>query len=127
VLPTIAAWVLLAPGFAACLDVEPSCTLSVEPAIHVEVRDAVTNDFLTVTPRGVAREDAFEDSLRVAGMTPESPQRVTSMIAADERMGTYVVRVEADGYQPWDTSGVAASRGSCHVVTQQFTASLQPE
>jgi hypothetical protein len=74
----------------------------------------------------VAREGGFEDSLRVSNRTIDDPPRVLTMIGADERAGTYVVQVEAEGYQPWDTSGIRAVRDGCHVQTVTLTAALDP-
>ncbi len=120
---------LLAPVLVASLAAcsEPgACLLNIEPAVEVEVKDRVTQDYLAVTPRGVVREGSFEDSLRVSGTTLELPPRVVTLIAADERSGRYVVRVEAEGYLPWDSAGVQAGEGDCHVETARFTAALEP-
>jgi hypothetical protein len=35
--------------------------------------------------------------------------------------------VEADGYAAWDTVGLTAVRGECHVETVAVTAHLTPE
>jgi hypothetical protein len=49
------------------------------------------------------------------------PPRVVTLAAADERSGRYTVHIEAEGYQAWDTAGVRATEGSCHVQTARFT------
>lgn len=116
---------LLAVSLAACQD-PGACTLISVPAIEVEVRDAVSGAHLSVTPRGVARDGGFEDSLRVGGMTSDDPPLVVTMIGADERAGTYLVQLEAEGYQAWDTSGVRVTRDECHVRAAGFTADLEP-
>jgi hypothetical protein len=122
----------LAPGLVAVAAVlaacstEPICTADSPPAIEVTILDAATQDYLTVTPRGVAREGAYQDSLVVHSTTVEIPPRVVMMAAAHERRGVYDVFVEAEGYQPWDTAGVAVSRDECHVITESFTAVLSP-
>ena len=112
----------LLPALMGC---EP-CTLSIEPGVEVEVRDRVTQDFIAATPRGVAREGAFQDSLEVSGFTTDAPPRVTRLMGAQERPGRYVVQVEADGYLPWDTAGVRVEEGECSVRTARFTAALEP-
>jgi hypothetical protein len=96
------------------------------PAVEIEVRDLVTNNFLLITPRGVAREGSFQDSLRVGSTTVENPPRVVSLMGADERTGRYTVQIEADGYRPWDTAGVQVTADACHVQTERFTAALEP-
>ena len=111
-------------AFTACS--EPNCTQDVRPAVEVTVQDAVTRDYLGVVPRGVIREGAFQDSLRVHGTTLENPPRVVSLAGADERRGIYTVQLEAEGYQAWDTSGVQVSRDDCHVHTATFTADMEP-
>jgi hypothetical protein len=119
-----AAAVLIAPMLAACSD-PVFCTDDTPPAVEVTIRDLVTQDYLTVVPRGVVREGAFADSLVVWHGTVDPPQ-VLSMAAAFERSGVYAVHVEADEYEPWDTAGVAVSRNECHVITAQLTAALNP-
>jgi hypothetical protein len=118
---------LLTAPFAAAACSEPgACLLNIEPGVEVEVRDRLTNDFLLTTPRGVVREGDFQDSLRVGGTTFENPPRVVTLMGADERSGRYVVQIEADGYLPWDTAGVQAGEGDCHVRTARFSAALDP-
>jgi hypothetical protein len=117
---------LLGAPFAAACSEPVSCLQNVEPAVEVEVRDRITGDFLSTTARGLVREGSFEDSLRIAATTLELPPRVVSLIAAEERTGRYVVLVEADGYQGWDTVGVQVTRDECHVRTARFTAALDP-
>jgi hypothetical protein len=95
-----------------------ACTLNIVSGVAVEVRDRVTNEYLTVTPRGVAREGIYQDSLRAG--------EPSSLSGADERPGRYVVQVAADGYLPWDTAGVQVREGGCHVRTATFTAALMP-
>lgn len=116
---------LLALPIAACQD-QTACTLNTLPAIEVEVRDAGSGEPLSVTPRGVTRDGGFEDSLRVSNRTIDDPPLVLTMIGADERAGTYVVQLEAEGSLPWDTSGIRAVRDECHVRTVTFTAALDP-
>jgi hypothetical protein len=116
---------VLAASLAACQD-PVACALNVVPGVEVEVRDRVTGELLTTAPRGVAREGAFQDSLRVGATTLENPPRVMTLIGADERTGRYVVQVEADGYQAWDTAGIQVTPNECHVRTARFTAALDP-
>lgn len=117
---------LFAAPFAAACSEPGACLLNILPAVEVEVRDRVSSELLTTTPRGVVREGAFQDSLRVGGTTFENPPRVVTLIGADERTGRYVVQVVADGYQAWDTTGVQVTADECHVRTARFTAALDP-
>ena len=121
---SLAACAVLVP-LAACQD-PGACTLNTVPAIEVEVRDVVSGEHLSVTPRGAARDGVFEDSLRVGSTTLSIPPLVVTMVGADERAGTYLVQLEAEGYQPWDTSGIQVLSDECHVRTVTFTAALDP-
>jgi hypothetical protein len=118
-LPCLAALTL-----ASCTEYGGTCTLSVEPGVEVEVRDRATQEPLATTPRGIAREGAYQDSLQVWGMTADVPQRVTRLAGASERAGTYSVHLEAEGYAPWDTSGVRVTEGDCGVRTARFAAAM---
>lgn len=117
---------LLAAPFAAACSEPVFCLQNIEPAVEVEVRDRLSSELLTTTPRGVVREGTFQDSLRVGSTTFENPPRVVTLIGADERTGRYVVHVDADGYQAWDTTGVQVTADECHVRTARFTAALDP-
>jgi hypothetical protein len=101
-----------------------SCTLNIEPGVEVEVRDLVTQEHLVTTPRGVAREGTYEDSLQIWSVTADVPSRVITLAGAGEREGTYSVHLEAEGYEAWDTSGVRVTEGECHVRTARFTAEM---
>jgi hypothetical protein len=59
-------------------------------------------------------------------MTFHNPPLIVSMVGAYERAGTYLVQLETEGYQPWDTSGVQVFSDECHVQTVVFTAALDP-
>jgi hypothetical protein len=111
---------LLSATLAGC-DPDEGCTLVLVPGIAVEVRDRITNEFLATTPRGVVVEGTFVDSLR--GF---SDPLTTTLHGAHERAGRYVVRIEADGYLPWDTAGIQVTKDECHARTVRFTAALEP-
>jgi hypothetical protein len=96
---------------------EPSCLQGIFYAFEIEVRDAVADVALPVTPRGITRDGEFQDSLRGEGNFLRGPEG---------RAGTYQIHIEADGYQPWDTTGVRVTRGDCNVHTVYFTAELSP-
>lgn len=118
---------------AACALIAPlsgcdagACTLNIEPGVEIAVRDGVSGEYLTVSPRGVVREGTYEDSLEVSGFTDDVPPRVRTLMGAQERPGRYVVQIAADGYLPWDTAGVRVNEGDCHVQTARFSAELEP-
>ena len=114
-LPTIAALALC----TACSDQDlVICTLNFEPAVVVEIHDSITGTPLAQEARGAVREGTFIDSLR--------PRTSSSLQAAGERPGTYVVTVVHSGYADWLRTGVQVQDGVCHVQTVTLQALLQP-
>ena len=95
-----------------------TCTAESVPAVEVEVRNALNGEALGALARGYVREGSYQDALSV-----RSP---TTLAGAFERPGTYSAHVEADGYAAWDTVGLAAGLGECHVETVAVTAHLTP-
>jgi hypothetical protein len=111
---------LAATGLAATVtSCDDGCTLELRWGISAEVRDAATGGLLTSLPRGVARDGIYEDSLHAPG----GPSTAV-LVGAEERPGTYEVRIEAHGYAAWDTAGVEVGHDGCHVETASFTARL---
>ena len=101
------------------------CTEEVRRAVEVEVRDAESDGYIADLTRGVVRDGAFEDSLRLVGWIGGDPALGTVLGGADERPGIYSVSLEAEGWKPWDTSGVVVASDACHVSTATLTARLQ--
>ncbi|MBY0492169.1 MAG: hypothetical protein K2R93_20180 [Gemmatimonadaceae bacterium] len=94
------------------------CTTEARAGINVVVRDADTQAGLAAVARGAVTDGAYVDSLRANGST-------TTMAAAYERPGTYVVDVRATGYQGFTTTGVTVTKDQCHVIPQTVTVALQ--
>jgi hypothetical protein len=123
----MAGFALLVSLTTACSDPGgPICTAESRPALVIEVRDRVSNQFIPALARGVVQDGAFQDSLRLSGMTGDDPPVPVSYAAAFERRGVYTVSLQVDGYHRWDTSGIAVSRDECHVRTVGLSAALQP-
>lgn len=107
----------------ACGEFGPTlCTTSVEPAIEIEVRDAVTAEPIAGEVGGLIRDGSFEDSLRVSRLDGQG--RPVSLRAGDERPGVYAVLLRSEAYEDWDTAGVQVNRGECHVRTAMIQAEL---
>jgi len=121
----LAATLVTAGLGGACSD-PGACLLNVVPAVEVEVRDASTDEFIASIVRGILRDGAFADSLRVVASLGTDPALATTLGGADERPGTYEVHLEGSGYEPWDTTNVRVTRDDCHVHTATFTARLTP-
>jgi hypothetical protein len=112
---------LLAVPLASC-GTEPTCTQEVRPGVVVEIRDAFDDTPLAANARGAVHDATFVDSLRPYGSVGNGT--LVSRAAADERPGDYTIRVESDGYPPWE--GTARVRGDeCHVETVQLSVYLQ--
>jgi hypothetical protein len=109
----------------ACSDPSTICTAD-SPGVVIEVRDRVTGDFTPPVARGVVQDGEFQDSLRLWEWIEPEPIMPRSYAAAHERPGTYSVHLEVAGYESWDSSGIGVLRDECHVLTERFTAALQP-
>jgi hypothetical protein len=94
------------------------CTTQAVAGVNVVVRDADTQAGIASLARGAVTDGAYVDSLRANGSQ-------TTMSAAYERTGTYVVEVRATGYQGFITTGVTVTKDQCHVIPQTVTVNLQ--
>jgi hypothetical protein len=101
------------------------CFTSVEPALVVVIRDSVTSEPLAGGAAGVARDGAYQDSLRPSAFTAMGLMVARS--GADERPGNYRVSIEHPGYRPWSSGVVSVKRNVCHVETVTLHARLQRE
>jgi hypothetical protein len=95
-----------------------SCTLSVEPAVLVEIRDAGDRTPLAAAASGTVSDGTFQDSLRLHDGS-------LTRAGADEREGNYTVRVLHAGYVTWEQTGVRVRNTGCHVDTVTLQADLQ--
>jgi hypothetical protein len=117
--------VVLALAAACGDDLEPACLPVVRAAVEVEVRDATTEELRAELARGLVQDGAFTDSLQV--VRSDGPHGVASALgAAWERPGTYRIRIQREGYQPWDTSGVHVRADQCGASPVHFVARLSP-
>ena len=108
-------------ALAACSD-GMVCTTSVEPAVVVEIRDAVDDVPIAAGAQGWVREGTFSDSLGAYGVTESGA--LVSRAGAYEREGTYAVEVTHPGYATWARGGVRVSGDGCHVETANLQAHL---
>ena len=108
---------LVSTALAGCSD-WAGCTTSVEPGIVVEIRDAVDGTPIAATASGRVIEGSFQDSLRLYDGS-------LTRAGADEREGTYTVRVLHTGYAAWEQTGVRVRDTGCHVDTVTLQANLQ--
>lgn len=114
-------------GCASPVLVSPNCTDAGAMAIGLSLRDAQTGavfPFNRVV--AVARDAEYADTARVA--IADSMRAEGGIGLAANRSGTYLVTVDADGYQRWMRSGVrVAVEPVCgRVVTQHLDVDLEP-
>jgi hypothetical protein len=111
---------------AACGDsLEPTCLPVERPAVEVEIRDAQTEEFRADSARGVAQDGTYADSLQIVRY--HSAEIVPAALGgAYGRPGTYTLRIERAGYQPWDTVGIHVQADRCGPITVQLVARLSP-
>ena len=114
---------LLFTGCDALVD-SKVCPASVEPAVVVEVRNAVTGVPEAKNADGRLIDGSYNDSMRVPSGNSEGVP--TALAGADERAGTYTVLVEKQNFESWSQSGIEVSEGECGVKTERVTAELRP-
>lgn len=102
------------------------CLAEIKPAIIVEIRDARTGVPLAQLARGVVQDRAYGDSLIPAGWESQDPTTMYARRAANERPGTYEVRLERPGYHRWQAHRIRVHAGQCGVQTVRLQARLRP-
>src|SRR5258708_8602590 len=119
----LAAAGIAAVGLAACSGVPTGggrvCPTEARAGITVDVRDSATN---VSAGRGsviIVREGAFADTSRDTGVF-DGPYGLVY-----ERAGSYDLTVLQKGYSLWSRSGIAVTKGECHVNGVAVTARLQ--
>lgn len=125
-------WFLAALSLvSACRLTEPRvviCNYIMLPAVAVEVTDAQTGRNLTEHAVGILRDGTYTDSLHLHDGSCYGPSEAALRFRCGgyERIGTYEVQVNHEGYRPWSLSGVAVTRDECHVKTVVVSAKLVP-
>jgi hypothetical protein len=95
-----------------------ACTLSVEPGVVVEIRDAADETPIAATASASVTDGGFQDSLRLYDGS-------LTRAGADERAGNYTVQVVHAGYVTWEQTGVRVRDTGCHVDTVTLRADLR--
>jgi hypothetical protein len=108
---------LVAAGLTNCSEMG-GCTLSVEPGIVVEIRDAADGTPIAATASGTVSAGTYQDSLQLYDLH-------LSRAGAFERPGIFTVQVAHPGYVGWERTGVRVRDSGCHVDTVTLQADLQ--
>ena len=111
--------VVVVVALTACQAPERLVCSPVGPAVDMTVHDSVTNAPAATGARGAAELAGNIDSLMVNG-----PERMISHEWA--KAGTYTVRIEKAGYQPWSAILTAPPGGVCGTSGVHAEARLQP-
>lgn len=100
-------------------------TLKDPRAVTVLARDVVTGKAPTAVTTLRLRDGAFED---VVAATPTPGDSLLVLRSSSWRRGTYVLKVSADGYEPWVQDSVIVDSGGCcgNLQPQVVSAWLLP-
>jgi hypothetical protein len=94
------------------------CDTGIFPALSVEIRDSASNAPAAAGATVVATSGVFTDSVLA------THELLVGL--AEERRGTYTIRVRKAGYRLWSRSGVVVESGECGINTVHVLARLQP-
>ena len=108
---------LLAGACNSPTDGGVSCTDIAVPGIRGTARDANTNADITAGAYLVATESTFKDSVSATGGV---------LLAANERPGTYTVRIGDPGYVANTRNNVVVRKDECHVIPVTIQERLVP-
>ena len=117
---------LMALFSAGCVDfLGRGCDAMLDRGIAVQIRDARSGAWLAAGASAEVQDGAYIEALQLVGWRGVPPNdTATTLGGADERAGTYTVRVRRPGYQPWERGGVRVHDGECGVRTARITADL---
>ncbi len=102
-------------------DDEIICTQEAKAGLNITVKDAVTDELLSMGVTVIAQDGSYTETLE---QFPN--EEVPVFIGAWERVGTYVVTVSKAGYQTFTSEPIVVTADVCHVIPQQVTVELQP-
>ena len=122
-----------------------SCTKIQSPGIVVEVVDGRSGKALScgLDLTLLSKNGEYQEALRpflfgvehhdenhgttMTGTQPLEEQcpPVVAFAGAFERVDTYDLIIQKEGYKPWSRKGLAVKAGECHVSQKRLTAKLQ--
>lgn len=117
--------VLLGAASTGCRLIIPAdgCSAVFKPALSVRVQDSASGAMAASGAQLVVHDGAYTDS----GSFPANHPELDSLPleAGGERAGTYTVTIRKIAYRDWAQTGVAVTKGECHVNTVTLNALLQ--
>ena len=116
---------LLALSVSGCGNADAfGCTADVRSGIVVEVYDSQTRAPIATGAVGTLQDGSYTETLMPFGY--DIMGNLIGLGGAQERTGTYTVRIEKAGYAPWEMKNVRVTKNACHVNTTGLEADLQP-
>lgn len=98
-------------------DVFTNCTEEFVFGLVIEVNDANTGNIILQNVTVTAADGDYTEGLVF---------NFDRFIGAGERAGTYILTIEAEGYQTLVTDPIVVGEDECHVIPEERTFGLQP-
>lgn len=98
-------------------DIITNCTEVFVFGLSIQVRDANTGAIIVQNITVTAVDGDYTEELAF---------NFDTFVGAGERAGTYILTVEAEGYQTLVTDPIAVGADECHVITQTRNLTIQP-
>lgn len=98
-----------------------NCTQEARAGLNVNVRDALTNNYLGEGITVVAQDGNYTEILELINFNPPA------FAGAWEREGDYIITVSGEGYVTYVSETITVTSDPCHVIPQTLDVSLQPE
>ncbi len=119
---SLAGFILLGCNGSSNEDPQVICTPSIEPGLQITILDAETQESISCGATIMVQDGNFEETVS----NEEGPdcQNAKKLTAAEERAGTYHLRVTKEGYQEANVYDVIVKSGTCHVQTKDVTVEL---
>ena len=103
---------------------ERACTPDMRPAIQFTVQDYATKAYIASGTTVVLQDGAFLDSLVIPAGRPDLDSGRYSTPRAEDRPGTYTLRVRRPPYLDFIVIRVEVTSDGCHVQTRNLAFQL---
>jgi len=93
------------------------CTLDIKSGLIVKVKDGIGGEPLVEGVEVIAMDNDYKEKLTTNG--------IDLFYGAQERIGTYVITVNKEGYTMMTTEPIVVTKDACHVITQNLEVILE--
>jgi hypothetical protein len=97
-----------------------NCTLEARAGLNVTVINSQTNIPIVEDVTITAQDGSYQEILEYF------PGGEFVFSGAYERIGTYIITVNKEGFQTFTSQAITVSNDVCHVIPQQLTVNLVP-